>query len=96
MDGYNHYGRNSRNSYDRSERSERGGRRGPDESTGAEAGYLRTLVDSRAEVTVVLQDGEQLRGRIRYFDNNLFSVQLTDLGLNILVRKDHVLCINEA
>ena len=93
MDPYNHHGRNS---HDQSESSERGGRRGPDESTGAEAGHLRTLVDSRAEVTVVLQDGEQLRGRIRYFDNNLFSLQLTDSGLNLLVRKDQVLCIKEA
>ena len=79
----------------RFERSEERKRRTPDESTGAEADYLRSLVDSRAEVTVVLENGEQLKGRVRYSDLDCFSIQLADRGLNIFLRKDSVLGIYE-
>ena len=82
-------------SHRRFERSEKRNRRTPDESTGAEADYLRSLVDSRSEVTVVLENGDQLRGRVRYCDLNCFSIQLADRGLNVFLRKSSVLYIYE-
>jgi sRNA-binding regulator protein Hfq len=92
MESFKEFGRSSQR---RHERSDRRHRRIPDESTGAEAEYLRSLVDSRAEVTVFLESGERLKGRIRYFDREVFSIQLADRGLNILLQKSSVLSIRE-
>lgn len=92
MESFKDFGRSSQR---RRERSERGHRRSPDESTGAEAEYLKSLVDSRTEVTVLLESGERLKGRIRYYDRELFSIQLADRGLNILLQKSSVLSIRE-
>jgi small nuclear ribonucleoprotein (snRNP)-like protein len=64
-------------------------------STGAEAAYFRSSIDSRATVTVVLSSGERLRGRIRYFDRDCFSIGLVPRGPNVLIRKSSVLYISE-
>ena len=64
-------------------------------STGAEAAYLRSLIDSRTSVIVVLNTGGQLRGRIRYFDRDCFSIGLADRRLNIFLRKSSVRYIYE-
>ncbi len=64
-------------------------------STGSEADYLRSLVDSRTAVTVVLLNGEELRGRIRYYDRDCFSVGPTDGGPKIFLRKSSVRYIVE-
>ncbi len=64
-------------------------------NTGAEAAYLRSLVDSRATVTVVFQDGERLRGRIRYYDRDFFSVGPEGKGPNVFLRKKDVRYISE-
>ena len=79
----------------RFERSEQRSRKTPDESTGAESDYMKSLVDSRSEVTVVLENGEQLKGRVRYCDLDCFSIQLAERGLNVFVRKDSVIGIYE-
>jgi len=65
------------------------------EGTGLEAPYLKSLVDSRKAVTVVLADGEELRGRIRYYDRDCFSVGLAAGGPKIFLRKSSVICIRE-
>ena len=65
------------------------------ENTGSEAAYLKSLVDSRAKVTVVLMDGERLHGRIRYYDHDCFSVGPSDHGPKIFLRKDTVSYILE-
>jgi sRNA-binding regulator protein Hfq len=59
-------------------------------STGSEAAYLKSLVDSRATVTVVLKTGERLRGRIRYYDRDCFSLGPSEGGPKIFLRKDSV------
>lgn len=92
MDLYDEY---SRGLSRRPDRSQRVNRRGPDESTGAEAEFLRSLVDSRAQVTVVLKSGERLTGRIRYADRDCFSIHVADRLLNVFLRKDSVLYISE-
>jgi sRNA-binding regulator protein Hfq len=64
-------------------------------NTGAEAEFLKTLVDTRARVTVVLRTGERLSGRIRYYDRDCFSIGPADGGPKILVRKSSVRYIEE-
>ena len=64
-------------------------------STGAEAEYLKSLVDSRTRVTVVLKTGEQLRGRIRYYDRDCFSFGPDAGGPRLFLRKSSVHSIRE-
>jgi hypothetical protein len=64
-------------------------------SAGAEASYLRSSIDSHATVTVVLDTGERLSGRIRYYDRDCFSLGLIPRGPNLLIRKRSVRCIIE-
>jgi sRNA-binding regulator protein Hfq len=64
-------------------------------STGEEAAYLKGLVDSHIQVTVVLTDGEKFRGHIRYYDRDCFSIGLSAQGPRLLLRKEHVACIVE-
>ena len=65
------------------------------EHTGSEAGYLKSLVDSKAKVTVVLKTGERLQGRIRYYDRHCFSIGLSAHGPKIFLRKASVSYIAE-
>lgn len=74
----------------------RKGERSAPESTGSQAEFLRKLVDSRNEVTVVLKTGEHLKGRIRYYDSNCFSLGLSDNGPNLFLRKNSVLYVSES
>jgi hypothetical protein len=63
--------------------------------TGAEAEYLQSLVDSHAIVTVKLITGETLRGHIRYYDQDCFSIGLSASGPRIFLRKASVAYIEE-
>jgi sRNA-binding regulator protein Hfq len=65
------------------------------EHTGAEAEYLQSLVDSHANVTVKLVTGEALRGHIRYYDQDCFSIGLSTAGPRIFIRKTSVSYISE-
>ena len=65
------------------------------QSMGSEAAYMKSLIDSRAIVTVVLRDGEHLRGRIRYQDRDCFSVGPAAGGPKIFLRKGDVRYILE-
>jgi small nuclear ribonucleoprotein (snRNP)-like protein len=65
------------------------------EVTGAEAEYLKSLIDSRALITVVLTDGERLRGRVRYYDRYCFSLGPAGGGPKIFLRKSNVRYIEE-
>lgn len=67
----------------------------PPSSTGAEAAHLRELVDSRTAVIVTLNSGERLRGRIRYYDRDCFSLRVENGGPKLLLRKSSVLEIEE-
>jgi small nuclear ribonucleoprotein (snRNP)-like protein len=63
--------------------------------TGSESSYLKSLVDSRAQVTVVLTTGEKVRGRIRYYDRHCFSIGLSAKGPRLFIRKENVSYIAE-
>ena len=65
------------------------------EHTGSESAYLKSLVDSHSKVTVVLTNGERLRGFIRYYDRYCFSVGLSAEGPRIFLRKASVSYIAE-
>jgi len=65
------------------------------EHTGAESEYLQSLVNSRTKVTVKLITGETLRGRIRYYDQDCFSIGLLTAGPRIFIRKTSVSYISE-
>ena len=65
------------------------------EHTGSEVAYMKSLIDSRALVTVVLTDGARLRGRIRYYDCDCFSIGLSAAGPRIFLRKASVAYISE-
>jgi len=69
----------------------------PPANTGAEAALLRSLVDSGAKVTVKLVSGEQLQGRVRYYDRDCLSLRVSDGGPSkLLLRKASILEILEA
>jgi len=59
-------------------------------STGSEAGYFRSLVDTKAKVTVVLLTGERIRGRVRYYDRHCFSIGPAGGGPKIFIRKSSI------
>ena len=60
------------------------------ESTGREAAYLKSLVDSGATIVVVLTTGEQLRGQVRYYDRDCFSLGPADGGPKLFLRKSSI------
>lgn len=60
------------------------------ESTGCEAAYLKDLVDSGTTVVVVLTSGEQLRGQVRYYDRDCFSLGPLDGGPKLFLRKSSI------
>ncbi len=65
------------------------------ENTGSETAYLKSLIDARAKVTVVLKSGERLRGHVRYYDRDCFSVGLSARGPRLFLRKESVSYICE-
>lgn len=60
------------------------------EVTGAEAAYLRELVEDETPVVIVLSTGEQLRGFVRYYDRDIFSLGPIDGGPKLLLRKSSI------
>jgi|WetSurMetagenome_2_1015567.scaffolds.fasta_scaffold08685_3 sRNA-binding regulator protein Hfq len=70
------------------------GRPVPSEHSGEEANYLKSLVDSRARVTVFLKTGESYSGRIRYYDRYCFSLGQAG-GPKLFLRKENVQSIRE-
>ena len=91
---------NNRHPFKRHRAGRRRGRPKPDRrdnsgTTGSEAAYLKSLVDSRAMMTVVLTTGERLRGRIRYYDRECFSLGPAAGGPKIFLRKSSVCYMQE-
>jgi host factor-I protein len=65
---------------DRGERSERpmGGKKpAPPEQTNAENFYYQKQMQSRTPMVIVLQDGEEIRGVIEWYDRNCIKVNRT-------------------
>jgi small nuclear ribonucleoprotein (snRNP)-like protein len=60
------------------------------ESTGMESLYLKELIEGEKMVVVVLNTGEQVRGFVRYYDRDVFSIGPADGGPKIFIRKTGV------
>jgi small nuclear ribonucleoprotein (snRNP)-like protein len=60
------------------------------ESTGMESLYLKELIEDEKMVVVVLNNGEQVRGYVRYYDRDVFSIGPADGGPKIFIRKTGV------
>ena len=66
-----------------------------EEFSQTESSYLKSLIDSNANITVIMKTGEQFRGRIRYYDQDCFSVGLLSEKRKIFLRKENVSHIAE-
>ena len=65
------------------------------ESTGTESSYFKSLIDSHKKVTVMMKNGEQFHGRIRYYDRYCFSIGLSREKRKVFLRKENVSYILE-
>jgi sRNA-binding regulator protein Hfq len=61
----------------------------PPEGTNAEAFYYLKQMNAQTPMVVVLDDGEQLRGHIEWYDRACLKVHRKD-GPNLLVYKQHI------
>lgn len=63
--------------------------------TETESSYLKSLIDSRSKVTVKLVTGEKYQGRIRYYDQDCFSLGLSTEERRLFLRKENICYISE-
>src|SRR5687767_321706 len=61
----------------------------PPEQTSAEAYYYQKQMDNRTRMVIVLQDGEQIRGVIEWYDRHAIKVHRANEP-NILLLKHNV------
>jgi sRNA-binding regulator protein Hfq len=64
-------------------------KRVPPEQTHAESFYYKKQMDNKTQMVIVLQDGEELRGSIEWYDRNCIKLHRTE-GPNLLVLKHNV------
>src|SRR5262245_42791469 len=60
------------------------------DSTGMEAWYMRQLMTSEIPIVVVLDTGEKVRGLIRYYDKDTFSLGPADGSPKMFLRKESI------
>jgi len=60
------------------------------ESTGMEAWYMKQLMTSEIPIVVVLDTGEKVRGLVRYYDKDTFSLGPSDGSPKVFLRKDSI------
>lgn len=64
-------------------------KRVPPEQTHAESFYYKKQMDNKTPMVIVLQDGEELRGSIEWYDRNCIKLHRAE-GPNLLVLKHNV------
>ena len=64
-------------------------KRVPPEQTHAESFYYKKQMDNRTPMVIVLQDGEELRGSIEWYDKACIKLHRND-GPNLLVLKHNI------
>ena len=64
-------------------------KRVPPEQTHAESFYYKKQMDNRTQMVIVLQDGEELRGSIEWYDRGCIKLHRTE-GPNLLVLKHNI------
>src|SRR2546426_2599925 len=60
------------------------------ESTGMEGWYMKQLITSEIPVVVVLDTGESVRGFVRYYDKDTFSLSPVDGSPKMFLRKESI------
>jgi len=60
------------------------------ESTGMEAWYMKQLMDAETPVVIVLNTGEKVRGLVRYYDKDTFSLGPADGSPKMFLRKEGI------
>lgn len=81
--------RSERDSQHRRQSGDQNRKRVPPEQTHAESFYYKKQMDNRTQMVLVLQDGEELRGSIEWYDRNCIKLHRTE-GPNLLVLKHNV------
>ena len=87
--------RSERESHHRRQSGDQNRKRVPPEQTHAESFYYKKQMDNRTQMVLVLQDGEELRGSIEWYDRNCIKLH-RDEGPNLLVLKHNVKYIYKA
>ena len=64
-------------------------KRVPPEQTHAESFYYKKQMDNRTPMVIVLQDGEELRGSIEWYDRACIKLHRSE-GPNLLVLKHNI------
>lgn len=65
-------------------------RNAPPEQTNAETNYLIKQMESRTPMVIKLMDGEEIRGRIEYYDRHCIKIN-RDRPPNFFIRKDQIM-----
>ncbi len=60
------------------------------ESTGMEAWYMKQLMTAEIPIVVVLNTGEKVRGFVRYYDKETFSLGPADGSPKMFLRKESI------
>src|SRR5215813_6610822 len=60
------------------------------ESTGMEGWYMKQLMESAIPIVVVLNTGEKVRGFVRYYDKDTFSLGPANGDPKMFLRKDGI------
>jgi sRNA-binding regulator protein Hfq len=81
--------RSDRDTQHRRQANDPNRKRVPPEQTHAESFYYKKQMDNRTQMVIVLQDGEELRGSIEWYDRGCIKLHRTE-GPNLLVLKHNV------
>lgn len=81
--------RGDRDSQHRRNAADPNRKRVPPEQTHAESFYYKKQMDNRTLMVIVLQDGEELRGSIEWYDRGCIKLHRTE-GPNLLVLKHNI------
>ena len=81
--------RSERDSQHRRQSGDQNRKRVPPEQTHAESFYYKKQMDNRTQMVLVLQDGEELRGSIEWYDRNCIKLHRVE-GPNLLVLKHNI------
>ena len=81
--------RSERDTQHRRNQSDPNRKRVPPEQTHAESFYYKKQMDNRTLMVIVLQDGEELRGSIEWYDRGCIKLHRTE-GPNLLVLKHNI------
>ena len=69
--------------------SDQNRKRVPPEQTHAESFYYKKQMDNKTQMVIVLQDGEELRGSIEWYDRACIKLHRLE-GPNLLVLKHNI------